>query len=464
MFAVSALAAFAVALMVQRDMGADFVAVAKITCTETEGLSLQAMDKSATSLERSLTTADVIRAAAGDAGMALESEAGKTTRAPAMTFEDVRNRTSVLRSLDTHGVASVSVSYTGGEQQSTLRLVNALAQQAVRQQQFVSQRTSARAQAAAAAEQAAHAAAQDFVEARRQRDAFATTNEKLLAAQFPMEEPALAPPEQPSDVEREADTAARQKVRQMDSRLEELKGIRRRLLSSMTPEHPHYQLVRDQIAQLQSEIDEVNRTLKPAQPPRPALALDPQAQAARQRQQKLLAELGTLERGVVEAKVRHETLARDAAEARRMVASQLTGDLWRVEAAEVAQRVPRRTTVPSVLIALAIALMAGSATLLIGGAIRTIDRAADVGELLNVKLLGSLPDSGETVAGRTRAKRRPSRFVLTACELTLGLFLVAMAVVALSNRDFAAQIVVDPLSGLAEGVRRLPATFGGPVL
>jgi hypothetical protein len=46
----------------------------------------------------------------------------------------------------------------------------------------------------------------------------------------------------------------------------------------------------------------------------------------------------------------------------------------------------------------------------------------------------------------------------------LALFLGAMVLVALKNHEFARQIAADPLSGLAEGVRRLPSLFGGPVL
>lgn len=37
--------------------------------------------------------------------------------------------------------------------------------------------------------------------------------------------------------------------------LQDLIGDRRRLLDNMTPEHPYHQLVRDQISQLQAEIE-----------------------------------------------------------------------------------------------------------------------------------------------------------------------------------------------------------------
>jgi hypothetical protein len=177
-----------------------------------------------------------------------------------------------------------------------------------------------------------------------------------------------------------------------------------------------------------------------------------------------LDELAILERSVVVNKDRQERLASQAAEAHRLALAQPARELWRVEAAEIARRVPRPTSLPSVLVATAIALVVGSATLLIGGAIRTIDRGADVEDILHVRLLGSLSDSGEVIAGRARVSHRPSRWVLLASEATLAVFLAAMVIVALLNHDFAAQIVSDPLSGLAEGVRRLPAAFGGPVL
>lgn len=464
-FAVSALAAFSIALMVQRDMGADYLATATLTPEEAESQSSQAIEKEARRIERALTTSEIIRQAASEAGLRLENDAvpGDASAAQAAKMAKIRGRLTVQRSKVVDGLATVRVSFTGTEQEPTLRMVNALAQQAAHTQSSVNGSLTANQQAAPAAEHAAAAAAQDLAESRRKRDAFVAVNEKILTGAPASRTPALPTLETPTDVNRETEAAVRQRVRQLDRRLEDLQSVRKQLLASMTPEHPHYQLVRDQIAQLQSEIDDANRSLSQSNPPRqPSVAVS--QILVEQRQQALLEELAMLERSVVVKKERYELLAREAAEARRPTVAQPARELWRVEPADSARRVPRPTSLPSVLVALAIGIVAGSATLLIGGAIRTINRAGDVEDLLHVRLLGTLPDTGEVVAGRSRLSHRPSRWVLLVSEATLAIFLAAMVIVALRNHEFATQIVSDPLSGLAEGVRRLPAAFGGPVL
>ncbi|MCE9555139.1 MAG: hypothetical protein K8T91_17450 [Planctomycetes bacterium] len=443
---------------------------ATLTTEETDGQPSQAIEKEARGIERVLTTSETIRQAASDAGLRLETDVvgAKPRIQTATTITEIRRCLTVQRSKVVDGVATINISFTGTEQQPTLRLVNALAQQAARTQSSVGRSSSASQQAATAAEQATASAAQDLAEARRKRDTFIATHQKILTAPLASQVPAIPPAEAPTEASREAEAALRQRVRQLDSRLEGLQTVRKQLLASMTPEHPHYQLVRDQIVQLQAEIDDANKSLAPAKSPGQASAADSQALATQrqlaQKQQELLEELAILERSVVVKKDRHDTLAREAAEARRLALAQPARELWRVEAAENARRVPRPTSLPSLLVALAIAVVVGSATLLIGGAIRTIDRAADVEELLQVRLLGSLPDAGEVISGRPRVSHLSSRWVLLASEATLAIFLAAMVIVALRNHEFAAQIVSDPLSGLAEGVRRLPAAFGGPVL
>jgi hypothetical protein len=463
-FAVSALATFAVALMIQRDMGADYAATATLTADEPDGLTVQTMEKQTRMLERALTSAELIRIAAEDAGMDLTGASSNNESASAapLSVDDIRRRLTIVRGRGADGCAEVSATYMGHEESSAIRLINSLARQGARQQRQPVQSPSSTEQAAAAAEQSAAKAAAELARARSDRDDFASANEKLLTARLPAEGPVLPSAAETGDSSQQVDLAVRKQIGQLQERKEELKVARQRLLSTMTPDHPHHQMLRDQVAQLQTDIDEASRSLAPA-PPLPARTADSLAKV-RARQQKLLAELASRDEAVNSAKGRLDVAQSEAADARRLAVRPAVADVWRVDEAEAARRVPHRTTLPSVLIAMAVGIVAGSATLLTFAAVRTIDRPGDVELALHVRLLGALEDAGQPVAGRRRSTQRATRFALLASEATLALCLAAMIMVALLNKDFAAQIVSDPLAGLAEGVRRLPAAVRGSIL
>jgi len=464
-FAVSALAAFVVTLAVQRDMGSDYQATAGLLTERSRTETVETSAKDVREMERLLVANETIRQAAREAGLPVQDDSHQFEPA-APTVADIRRQLVVQRSSASHDQIELSVTYSGAEERSAVRMVNAVAQQAVRSHQLASSRRSEAQKAADAAEKAARVAAQDWAETRRKRDTFVAVNEKLLTA-TPEPSPPLVQKTAPSETPPAVSDATRQRIADLTSRLQAQEVVRKQLLATMTTEHPHYQLVRDQIAQLQAEIAEANRSLVPAEPAKAAVAVQPSASPAPTQplptQQALLAELGRLEQNVVAARQQHESLVRAATEARRLAELQSTPEAWVVTPSEDARRLSRPTSVPGVLLALAIGILAGSATLLMGGAIRTLSQAADV-EALGLSVLGTVPERGEPVAGASRMCHRPSRWVLWASEATLALFLGAMVIVALKNHEFAMQIAADPLSGLAEGLRRLPSVFGGPVI
>jgi len=465
-FAVSALAAFVVALAVQRDMGCDYQTTARLSAGETPTASVPRSAKELRELESLITASETIRQAAREAGIRLQDQDDVHQAEPAMpTVADIRRQLTAERIKTPQDCVELSVALTGADEKLSIQMVNAVARQAAQLQQMSTRSRSEAQKAADTAEKAARAAAQDWAEARRKRDTFVAANERLLAAATEPVPPAVPqPPPQPVPT---VNNATRQRIAELTSRLQAQEVVRKQLLAKMTPEHPHYQLMRDQIAQLQAEIDDANRSLIPTEPALPAVTADPTALSERssppQGQSALLAELGRLEQHVVALRQQQETLVRAATEARRLAESQVPAETWTVHPADSARRINRPTSVPGVLLSLAIGILAGSATLLIGGAIRTISQASDI-EALGVRLLGTLPDQADVMAGASRLRHGPSRWVLWASEATLLLFLAAMVLVAFKNHDFARQIAADPLSGLAEGVRRLPSLFGGPVI
>lgn len=461
-FAVSALAAFAIALALQRDMTADYIATA--TLTAAPGAARQA-DSNLRSMKQALVAGDTIRAAASDAGLALAtSDADSEPRDSALSVEEIRQRLKLHAGQNRDGGAAIAVAWTGPSERATVGLLNALSRQAVQQLARHNEDTIADQQAIAAAERGSIAATQDVADAKRKRDVFVAENERLLSMPVAADGPSLPTTDESPARSAAANEQARQRVSEVDRRLEEMQRVRRQLLTSMTPDHPHFQLVRDQISQLQAEIEEANRSLAPAKPPVREVANDVAAQRQQQRQQQLMQHLAMLESSVATAKTRQEDATRKLADLRRAAASRLPQETWRIEPAQTAQCIPRRTSPAAFLLSLTLGLAAGSATLLLGGATRLIQRAAEIPQLLHVPLLASLADAGEPVPGRARAAHRPSRWILLASEATLALFLGAMLIVALTNHDFATQVANDPLAALAEGVRRLPATFGGPIL
>ncbi|MFP6613732.1 MAG: hypothetical protein VB835_15575 [Pirellulales bacterium] len=395
---------------------------------------------------------------------------------PAPGLAAVRRSLLVAGSTDaTRRRTTVSVSYRGSNAAHAKRIVNKICELFARQEkagavggQPVGQnQTAASESAKLQAEQNLLAARQQLAAFDREESDVVTARERALHSS-----PVGEPPESQLDVE---PTETEKKVLQLESEIASRNQQLNALLGTMTREHPLVKTILDEISALESQLSGV----------RPRVVHGANEEAAAESPEQLALEgshledivateparapstggpaLNSQERGRLRGELKQNV--RDAEQEVQLLKSKERQQWekqfsiqstpgWKVEPATMAQRVYAPTNPSLLVFAMVSGLIAGGGLLIAGTGPLTISSPIVAEAALSVPVVGKVL---EPPGHRLDQPKRPAavRVLILCAETTIFVFLGAMILAVLSDKQFASQLYVDPLSALADGVRHI---------
>jgi hypothetical protein len=500
LFCVLVAAVFVVVVAMGREKAGKFKATAVLLGTSKVSEQAPSLE----SVQQKFVNSALIREALDEVFTSVSADATPPASA------DVRQSLGVGQNPDTTSQrTTISVTYSGSSADRAQEIVNKICDVFVRHENAGSvveqpaEQNEMRRHEAVPADAAQQQAEQNLLDAQARLEAFDQEYASALAApqrelglpakdetspvvEQPKPQPKVDSELQPQRSSKAEPTEAEQKITQLESEITSRNQQLNALLGTMTREHPLVKTILGEISGFESQISalraKAKTNTKPGVPAENApiapssgqaqLALEPdhperitapksdvaplstEPMLSSQERKQLLAVRAELEQHVRDAE---QELQLAKGVERQQWEQQFATDpvpSWDVEHATTAQRVYTPTKPSLLVFALVLGLVAGGGLLIAGTGPATINTPAAAQSAVSVPVIGNVPEP----LGRSldQPKRPIAMRILVLCaETTLFVFLAAMIVAALSDKQFASQLRADPLAALADGVRHV---------